>query len=510
MAQTNILSSITRTGSYPLSTSLTAGSNCGTMSISLTGTWDRQMISELPTINFSVFMADGTKLVSVDFDMTTFTSDKGSIDVVEPYTMALYDLPEEFTLKVTPIFDKNAIASHNAQIEAGDVTVFNTSNTGIVDTNTSDYSALLWTTPTTTFNMTITFDDANISSGGGGGGSSSADQVVFVPPADMTSTDVQSAIEELDTKINDLPEPMIFKGSLGTGGTITTLPTASDANKGFTYKVITAGTYQGVTAEIGDTLISDGTTWVLIPSGDEPSGTVTNVAVSSTDGSMTITGSPITSSGTIGIKLNAASKSRVGGIVVGDGLSVNSVTGAIVCDTGYYFDSPVTCTLNGNQRQKYNSDPAIGIIVSFLGGAYCNPIFISPTQEGCYTDINMEVASSVVYGGITWYYSKLESGVSGVYPDSEGNMLSYPNDCTWDDSIRSISTDTVLAILAYVHAQVTTTDGVLSVDVDDAFDADSTNPVQNAILTELVTPMTQAEYDLLSDKDMPLYFIYEQ
>ena len=100
---------------------------------------------------------------------------------------------------------------------------------------------------------------------------------------------------------------MIFKGSLGTGGTVTTLPVASEANKGFTYKVITAGTYQGTVAKIGDTFISDGSTWVLIPSGDEPSGTVTNVAVSSTDSSITVSGSPITSSGTINLAVNADS-----------------------------------------------------------------------------------------------------------------------------------------------------------------------------------------------------------
>lgn len=95
-----------------------------------------------------------------------------------------------------------------------------------------------------------------------------------------------------------LPEPMIFKGSLGTGGTITTLPTASSSNKGYVYKVITAGTYASQSAKVGDTFISDGATWVLIPSGDEPSGTVTNVAVAN-GGGLTVSGSPITSSGTI-------------------------------------------------------------------------------------------------------------------------------------------------------------------------------------------------------------------
>lgn len=101
-----------------------------------------------------------------------------------------------------------------------------------------------------------------------------------------------------------LPDPMVFKGSLGTGGTITSLPTAAASNKGYTYKVITAGTYASQAAKVGDTFISDGSSWVLIPSGDEPSGTVTSVGISGGDG-ISVSGSPITSSGTItlGLKL---------------------------------------------------------------------------------------------------------------------------------------------------------------------------------------------------------------
>ena len=100
--------------------------------------------------------------------------------------------------------------------------------------------------------------------------------------------------------IDNLPEPMVFKGSLGTGGTITTLPAASSANEGFTYKVITAGTYASKTAKVGDTFISTGSEWVLIPSGDEPEGTVTSVGLTVPTG-LSVTGSPITSSGTLAI-----------------------------------------------------------------------------------------------------------------------------------------------------------------------------------------------------------------
>lgn len=111
----------------------------------------------------------------------------------------------------------------------------------------------------------------------------------------------------VQTAINALPDPMVFKGSLGTGGTITTLPTASNDNKGFTYKVITAGTYASQAAKVGDTFISDGTNWILIPSGDEPSGTVTSVKIETTAPLTIDDSSAITTSGTrtLGITMDS-------------------------------------------------------------------------------------------------------------------------------------------------------------------------------------------------------------
>ena len=122
------------------------------------------------------------------------------------------------------------------------------------------------------------------------------------PSANDNSTKVATTAY-VDSAITALPEPMIFKGSLGTGGTITSLPAASSSNEGFTYKVITAGTYASQSAKIGDTFISDGSSWVLIPSGDEPSGTVTSITAGV--GLTTADGNPITSSGTIKTKLNS-------------------------------------------------------------------------------------------------------------------------------------------------------------------------------------------------------------
>lgn len=83
--------------------------------------------------------------------------------------------------------------------------------------------------------------------------------------------------------IDALPEPMVFKGTLGTGGTITDLPAASAANEGYTYKVITAGTYASIAAKVGDMFISNSSAWVLIPAGDEADDTWRAIKVNGTE-----------------------------------------------------------------------------------------------------------------------------------------------------------------------------------------------------------------------------------
>ena len=92
----------------------------------------------------------------------------------------------------------------------------------------------------------------------------------------VTGGAVATAIAEA---IDNLPEPMIFKGTLGTNGTYTTLPTAGASTEGWTLKVITADTYptgdSGTPkAKVGDMFIcrkisSSSFEWVWIPSGDD-------------------------------------------------------------------------------------------------------------------------------------------------------------------------------------------------------------------------------------------------
>lgn len=103
------------------------------------------------------------------------------------------------------------------------------------------------------------------------------------------TTDVTEGSEDLLTSgavytaLNNLPTPMIYKGTLGTGGTITTLPAAAASNEGHTYKVITNGTYASQAATVGDMFISNGSAWTLIPSGDEGGDTWRSVQINGTE-----------------------------------------------------------------------------------------------------------------------------------------------------------------------------------------------------------------------------------
>lgn len=85
---------------------------------------------------------------------------------------------------------------------------------------------------------------------------------------------------EIDNKFYDV-NAMVFKGSVGNvseGADVASLPTTG-VQRGWTYKVHTAGSYGGHSCDVGDLLIATGTetagvitsglTWSYIPSGDD-------------------------------------------------------------------------------------------------------------------------------------------------------------------------------------------------------------------------------------------------
>lgn len=82
---------------------------------------------------------------------------------------------------------------------------------------------------------------------------------------------------QIDDKLRTL-DAMVYQGTVGTGGTYTSLPT-SEVKKGYTYKFVSKTLVGDVTVDVGDVAIANGTegsdgylgtiTWDIIPSGDD-------------------------------------------------------------------------------------------------------------------------------------------------------------------------------------------------------------------------------------------------
>lgn len=217
----------------------------------------------------------------------------------------------------------------------------------------------------------------------------------------------------VDSAITALPEPMIFKGSLGTGGTITTLPAASSSNEGFTYKVITAGTYASQAAKVGDTFISDGSAWILIPSGDEPSGTVTSIKIQATSPIAIDSDTAITTSGTR--TLSHANS----GVTAGTYRSVTvNATGHVTAGT-----NPTTLSGYGITDAKIAS----GVIT--LGSNTITPLTASSTLDatklsgtipsGCYTDTKNTAGSTDTSSKIYLIGATSQAANPQTYSDNE-------------------------------------------------------------------------------------------
>lgn len=139
---------------------------------------------------------------------------------------------------------------------------------------------------------------------------------------------------------------MEFKGTLGTDGTtpnLSSLTGASAAEKGNTYKVITAGTYKydddkkSVSVKVGDTIIYDGSTWVVIPSGDVDG--VTNIATIA-DGGLQLqdnegnTVTSLTSIGKIGIADEGVLTAHIADeAITNDKIADKTITNGKIADT---------------------------------------------------------------------------------------------------------------------------------------------------------------------------------
>ena len=242
----------------------------------------------------------------------------------------------------------------------------------------------------------------------------------------LTSAAVNSAIT---TAINALPEPMIFKGTLGTGGTITSLPTAAASNEGWTYKVITAGTYNSQAAKVGDLFICRNVSgslyeWTYVPSGDEPSGTVTNIATG-----VWLTGGPITSTGTIAHALSpnidAGTYPKVSVDEYGHVVSTYDEIGQYDVQNGY-VDLTSTQYISGDKSFTDGIQVgANGINLYYTEDdgdvVYTVDYSITPDVSGLH--LSGSVGNEIRLSGIDYPYNEYEAANKG-YVDSEITTLS--------------------------------------------------------------------------------------
>lgn len=136
--------------------------------------------------------------------------------------------------------------------------------------------------------------------------------VVPTPSAEDNSTKVATTAfveSEIDRKIT-AAQALVFKGTLGTGGTVTALPNTHKV--GWLYVVSTAGTYAGQVCEIGDYI-------VCVADGTAANNAHWNVLQKNIDGAVT------------------GPASSVANHVV----TFSSATGKVVKDSGYTIETSV-------------------------------------------------------------------------------------------------------------------------------------------------------------------------
>ena len=398
---------------YPLTSSLS--------SVAFSGDYDD--LSDKPTIptvptNVSAFTNDAGYITKNVNDLTnyTLTSNLSTVATSGDYD----DLTNKPTIptvnNATLTIQKNGttIKTFTANASA-DVTANITVPTKTSDlTNDSGYTTNTGTITGVSVNGTsvATSGVANITS------IPASTLTGAIPSAVTATTQTQgdnstkiATTAYVDTAIDNMPDPMVFKGSLGTGGTITTLPVDGSANIGDTYKVITAGTYASKAAKVGDTFIcltktSNANTWELIPSGDEPNGTVTSITLKATSPIAIDSTSAITTSGTR--TLSHANS----GITAG---TYKSVT---VNETGH-----VTAGTNPTTLSGYGiTDAKIENGTITLGSSTITPLT-------SYTEINSNLVNGSATGSLRTISSTEESTnytigknafAQGMYTEASG------------------------------------------------------------------------------------------
>ncbi len=282
------------------------------------------------------------------------------------------------------------------------------------------------------------------------------------------------------TAIDNLPEPMVFMGSLGTGGTITALPVDGTASVGDTYKVITAGTYASKTAKVGDTFIcltktSSANTWELIPSGDEPSGTVTSVTIKATSPIAIDSSSAITTSGTRTLShansgVTAGTYNSVTVNATGHVTAGSSITATESGTTGISIADHSTGSITGVQASTTTaSKVTLGTAISVPNVTGATDVTV-PTAASSATTVPIKNTSATSIPNVTsvgsasnWVFENI------TVPKAASSATSIPNvtavgsgsftQGAFDGGSGSFTATVTNGILSFSHTHTAATHG---------------------------------------------------
>lgn len=254
------------------------------------------------------------------------------------------------------------------------------------------------------------------------------------PTTALGAATKQYVDEQISTGIA-ASDAMVFKGTLGTSGTVTALPT-TNVKLGDTYKVITAGTYAGQVCKIGDLLVATagGTspTWAYVPSGDE----ATTFIKYGTSG-VTLSTTPQTGTVTVG---EAAIK-QVDATIAAGSTSVNLPTSKAVNDF----------VLSKGYTANVGTITGVTAGAGLTGGGTSGTVALALTATGVTASTYGEQGGTKAFGG-TIKIPYITVDANGRITAAQTKTATLPSPTIVSSSANGYMTSTLLATLNEVDA----------------------------------------------------------
>lgn len=278
-----------------------------------------------------------------------------------------------------------------------------------------------------------------------------------------TNLPTSAAVANLVSSAIATSDAMVFKGTLGTDGTITALPTTYKT--GWTYRVITAGTYAGNVCEIGDLIIA-----LIDRNGSGNLNSDWTVAQTNVDGALTTAGGVV--NGILDVQNEfSANSATIGNMIVnGNAVFTNGLTGDVTGNVSGSAGSVAWSNVSGKPTQTEESTTGISIGNHATGtviGVQSSTTSVIGVQSGTTTASKVTLGTALSIPNVT--------GVSDVtVPKAATNATIVPIKDTSATSIPNVTdagsgsasltftmdeTDTKKLIISFSHTHTPPTIG---------------------------------------------------